>query len=198
MPSPPDPGALDPTMTDPGPSDSSHPDCAVPAVESPSAPWAQRPASVVFEAPWQAQIFALVVQLNERGVFRWPEWSATLGEVIAQAPPVDGRAQSAAVGPGVAEQGSSAGEWGSSQVDAAFSAGGWEYWPAALERLLVRRGIAAPGALVALRQAWQRADESTPHGQPVKLGSGFRRLAAEDALPAERGSATGPVRARSP
>ena len=32
------------------------------------------PAAPVFDAPWQAQVFALVVQLAERGVFGWPEW----------------------------------------------------------------------------------------------------------------------------
>ncbi len=29
----------------------------------------------VFERPWQAQAFALVVELYKAGKFRWPEWS---------------------------------------------------------------------------------------------------------------------------
>ena len=36
----------------------------------------------VFDEPWQAQTFALVVALNERGVFTWAEWS----EAVAAAP----------------------------------------------------------------------------------------------------------------
>jgi nitrile hydratase accessory protein len=36
----------------------------------------------VFEEPWEAQAFALVVSLNERGVFTWAEWA----EAVAAAP----------------------------------------------------------------------------------------------------------------
>jgi nitrile hydratase accessory protein len=36
----------------------------------------------VFDEPWQAQTFALVVALNERGVFTWTEWT----EAVAAAP----------------------------------------------------------------------------------------------------------------
>ena len=36
----------------------------------------------VFAEPWEAQAFALVVALNERGVFSWSEWS----EAVAAAP----------------------------------------------------------------------------------------------------------------
>ncbi|MFO7758898.1 MAG: nitrile hydratase accessory protein [Roseovarius sp.] len=36
-----------------------------------------------FEAPWQAQAFAMTVALYERGVFTWPEWTAALSEALA-------------------------------------------------------------------------------------------------------------------
>lgn len=32
-----------------------------------------------FEDPWQAQLFALTVALNESGVFEWSEWTAVFG-----------------------------------------------------------------------------------------------------------------------
>ena len=32
----------------------------------------------VFEDPWQAQAFALVVELHARGAFTWSEWAAAL------------------------------------------------------------------------------------------------------------------------
>ena len=35
-----------------------------------------------FDEPWEAQTFALVVSLNERGVFTWNEWT----EAVAAAP----------------------------------------------------------------------------------------------------------------
>lgn len=44
------------------------------------------PPEAPFEEPWQAQAFALTVELHRRGAFAWSEWSATLGEVIAAAP----------------------------------------------------------------------------------------------------------------
>lgn len=37
-----------------------------------------------FDEPWQAEAFALAVQLHERGLFTWREWSETLGGEIAR------------------------------------------------------------------------------------------------------------------
>lgn len=118
-----------------------------------------------FEEPWQAQIFALVVQAHQAGAFSWSEWSAMLGEVMASRSPEEDP---------------------------------WSAWPAALERLLVSRGIAAPGALVALRQAWRLADEATPHGEPVSLKSGSRRLFGGAGLRAQEASAASTEHGRIP
>ncbi|GJE61294.1 nitrile hydratase accessory protein [Methylobacterium trifolii] len=35
-----------------------------------------------FAAPWEAQVFALVVSLQESGLFTWAEWADTLGAAI--------------------------------------------------------------------------------------------------------------------
>ncbi len=35
-----------------------------------------------FAAPWEAQVFALVVSLRDAGVFTWSEWAAALGRAI--------------------------------------------------------------------------------------------------------------------
>jgi nitrile hydratase accessory protein len=40
----------------------------------------------VFAEPWEAQAFALVVALHERGAFSWPEWSSALAAEIAREP----------------------------------------------------------------------------------------------------------------
>ncbi len=50
-----------------------------------------RPAGP-FAAPWEAQVFAMVVSLQEAGVFTWAEWSDTLGTTIRP----DGAAETAA------------------------------------------------------------------------------------------------------
>lgn len=49
-----------------------------------------------FAAPWEAQVFALVVALRDAGLFTWPEWAQALGAAIrpeddAEAPADYGR-----------------------------------------------------------------------------------------------------------
>lgn len=101
----------------------------------------------VFAAPWQAQAFALVLALHERGVFSWAEWTAEIAAAIRDA-------QAA----------------GDPDTGATY----YQHWLTALERLLLRQGIAQPLTLTALRQAWRVAAEATPHGQPVALGAAAR------------------------
>ncbi|MCH2164400.1 MAG: nitrile hydratase accessory protein [Marinovum sp.] len=38
-----------------------------------------QPDAAPFEEPWQAQLFALTVALNESGAFTWSEWAAFFG-----------------------------------------------------------------------------------------------------------------------
>ena len=40
------------------------------------------PEQPPFAEPWQAQIFALTVSLNEGGVFTWSEWAETLAVAL--------------------------------------------------------------------------------------------------------------------
>lgn len=44
------------------------------------------PPEAPFEEPWQAQAFALAVELNAKGVFTSSEWSEALGAAIADDP----------------------------------------------------------------------------------------------------------------
>lgn len=41
-------------------------------------------ADPVFAEPWEAQAFALVVALHERGLFSWGEWADALGVQIRE------------------------------------------------------------------------------------------------------------------
>jgi nitrile hydratase accessory protein len=96
----------------------------------------------VFEAPWQAQAFAMTMALNERGLFTWSEWATALGAQIANAREV-----------GDPDDGSTY----------------YLHWLAALECLVVEKGVSTPGGLDARRGAWQRAALATPHGLPIVL-----------------------------
>lgn len=94
-----------------------------------------------FPAPWAARAFALAVALHERGLFSWPEWSETLGAALAHAP----------------------------AGDAADPEAYWRTWLAALEAMIERKRVAGSAELLALQDAWRRAAEATPHGEPIHL-----------------------------
>jgi nitrile hydratase accessory protein len=44
----------------------------------------------VFAEPWQAQAFALALQLHERGAFSWGDWAEALSAELATDPDDDG------------------------------------------------------------------------------------------------------------
>ena len=39
-----------------------------------------------FEAPWQAQAFAMTIALNEAGAFAWTDWAETFARHVDRAP----------------------------------------------------------------------------------------------------------------
>ena len=98
----------------------------------------------MFAEPWQAQAFALAVQLSDEGYFTWKEWAAALAEELT-----------AATNRGEADDGSHY----------------YEHWLAALERLVTAKGLSQPAALIARKEAWAEAYRRTPHGKPVELAS---------------------------
>ena len=99
-------------------------------------------AGPVFAEPWQATAFALAVRLSADGHFTWKEWASTLADELKIA------AQR-----GEPDDGSHY----------------YHYWLAALERLVVIKGLSDPATLLACKQAWADAYRHTPHGKPVEL-----------------------------
>lgn len=96
----------------------------------------------VFAEPWQAQAFALAVQLHAQGAFSGSDWAEALAAELK-----------AAEARGEGDDGSRY----------------YEHWLAALERLVGARSLAAPDALAERKAAWAEAYRRTPHGQPVEL-----------------------------
>jgi nitrile hydratase accessory protein len=96
----------------------------------------------VFREPWEAQAFAMTLALHERGVFTWPEWAAALAQEIK-------RAQKA----------------GDPDTGETY----YTHWLAALETIVEAKGVASEQTLHRYRDAWDRACDRTPHGQPIEL-----------------------------
>lgn len=96
----------------------------------------------VFDAPWQAQAFALSVHLQAAGAFSRVEWTKAL-----------------------------AGELKAAQAAGSVDDGKryYECWLAALEGLVISQGLAEREALAARKAAWTQAFLRTPHGRPVEL-----------------------------
>ena len=98
----------------------------------------------VFAEPWQAQTFALTVQLSKAGFFTWREWAGELAAVLregcAREPRDDGSHY-------------------------------YDYWLLALEQLCLSKGLTDALALNERRMAWAEAYRRTPHGRPVELAA---------------------------
>ena len=87
----------------------------------------------------------MTVWLHQQGHFTWPEWADHLGTEIA-----------AAVDTGDPDLG-----------DTYFL-----HWLKALETLVAEKGLTTSDALAERKEAWDRAAQATPHGQPIVLPSG--------------------------
>jgi nitrile hydratase accessory protein len=96
----------------------------------------------VFREPWEAQAFAMTLHLYDRGLFKWPEWAAILGDEIKKA--------QAAGDPDTGET-------------------YYRHWLAALERIVAEKGVTDALTLRRYFDAWDHAADRTPHGQPIQL-----------------------------
>ena len=97
----------------------------------------------VFAEPWQAQAFALAVQLSRAGWFSWKEWTEALSARLKAADrddPDDGTRY-------------------------------YHHWLAALEALVASKHLADPESLERRKEEWAAAYRATPHGQPVELSN---------------------------
>jgi cobaltochelatase CobN len=101
----------------------------------------------VFAEPWEAQAFAIAVRLSAQGYFTWKEWAAALAAEL-----------------------SAASERGEPDDGSEY----YHHWLAALEGLVISKGLTDVAALFERREAWADAYRHTPHGKPVQLRPGFR------------------------
>lgn len=114
---------------------------ADPADDLPKLPW-EAEDGPVFKEPWEATAFAMTVRLSEAGEFTWTEWVDYLSAEIATA---------------------------RQKGDPDLGDRYYEHWLAALERLVIDKGLGSASELAALKHDWTEASIHTPHGQPIEL-----------------------------
>ncbi|MGC6392084.1 MAG: nitrile hydratase accessory protein [Alphaproteobacteria bacterium] len=95
-----------------------------------------------FAEPWQAQIFAVTVALNEAGFFSWQEWADVFSTQLADS-----------------KQKLARGLDGSDDYFAC--------WENALKLLIKSKDIVAETVWDDAMEKWRAAYMKTPHGQPV-------------------------------
>ena len=99
-------------------------------------------AGPIFDAPWQAQAFAIVVRLSKTGHFGWDEWVRVFSKEIAHSPARSGESANDAY---------------------------YRQWLGALEQIVVTTGLLASSNTKERAAEWRAAYINTPHGQAVEL-----------------------------
>ena len=96
----------------------------------------------VFREPWEAQAFAIAVKLHETGLYTWNEWATALSDEIKAA-----------------------------QADGDPDLGDtyYQHWLKALEGLVLAKTDLTVDQLLKRKNAWDRAAQRAPHGEPILL-----------------------------
>ena len=90
--------------------------------------------------PWQAEAFAVAVQLSREGHFGWNEWVNVFSEEIRSSPQREGEA-----------------------VNAAY----YRQWMLALEKIATNAGFLTIKEIREYSEHWRRSYYHTAHGQPI-------------------------------
>ena len=103
----------------------------------------------VFAEPWEAQLFALVVELHQQGCFSWTEWVARLSVEIEK------RRQNQEA------------DWGDTY---------YELWLKTIKQLLIEKSVTSKSEIEGRVDEWRRAYLNTPHGMPISLAAAHSPL----------------------
>lgn len=97
-----------------------------------------------FDHPWQAQAFAMIVEMHKGGMFTWPEWVEMFSTVIKANPAREGETSNDTY---------------------------YRQWMIALEKMVGRVAKIATEAVDERVGEWRQAYLNTPHGQPIVLSN---------------------------
>ncbi len=98
---------------------------------------------IVFQNPWHGQLFAITVQMSEKGNFSWKQFVEVFGDSLKK------------------QRSLSKNLDGSNDY---FSC-----WLNALEEILIIKKISDKDTLMLLKEDWTQAYLSTPHGKLVNI-----------------------------
>ena len=98
---------------------------------------------IVFQNPWHSQLFAITVQLSERGNFSWKEFVEVLGDSLKKTKSL------------------------SKNLDGSNDY--FSCWLNALEEILIIKKVSNKYTLMLLKEDWTQAYLSTPHGKPINI-----------------------------
>jgi nitrile hydratase accessory protein len=96
----------------------------------------------VFAAPWQAQAFAMTMQLSQNGAFTWGDWVKVFSTEIRADPAQPGEDSLSAY---------------------------YRQWLTALQTILTSTGLSTPEEIAGMETLWRAAYAKTPHGLPIAL-----------------------------
>ena len=96
----------------------------------------------VFREPWEAQAFAMVLDLYDKGCFTWSEWVEHLSREIA-----------------------AAGDTSDQDANEVY----YRHWLSALEKIVATKELLTPDELADRKRAWTEADRERDFGKPIEL-----------------------------
>jgi nitrile hydratase accessory protein len=96
----------------------------------------------VFREPWEAQAFAMVLELFDRGHFTWREWVRALSAEIAAAR-----------------------ERGEPDLGGTY----YRHWLSALEKIVTVKRLTSTEELALRKEQWAEADHDRGFGEPIVI-----------------------------
>jgi nitrile hydratase accessory protein len=108
------------------------------------SPLKRKDDAPLFDEPWQAQALAMADVLVRSGTLAAKDWANTLGAQLRQR----------------------------SRTEADDANAYYGAVLAALQELLYQSGAVDPDQVASLKEQWERAYLTTPHGSPVELSAG--------------------------
>ena len=99
--------------------------------------------NIVFSEPWQAELFAITLNLHEKGLFNWDSWTKKLGGSLKR-------------------------DKNKSKDDLEHY---FLNWLSALEETLLEKKVTELTKIMTIEKAWRDAISKTPHGKKVEISS---------------------------